>query len=123
MCGSIRRIYMDESSAKIMYDLTKLTNKPRQITSDFIETITLVMFREFINHLPNKEEYLDLVLNTWEEQILGQKEAELELLTAEHNTMFELVAGSVIANSENIKEFTKEVDAIKKIYRSNLISN
>jgi len=114
---------MDESSAKIMYDLTKLTNKPRQITSDFIETITLVMFREFINHLPNKEEYLDLVLNTWEEQILGQKEAELDLLTAEHNTMFELVAGSVIANSENIKEFTKEVDAIKKIYRSSLISN
>ena len=113
---------MDENSAKIMYELSRLTNKPKQITTDFIETITLVMFKEFINYVPDKEKYLDLILDTWEKQILSQKEAELELLTTKHSTMFELVAGSVIANSENFKEFTEEVSSIKKLYRNSLLS-
>jgi len=113
---------MDESSAKIMYDLARLTNKPKQITTDFIETITLVMFREFINHMPNKEEYLSLVLDTWEKQILSQKEAELELLTSQNSTLFELVAGSVIANSENLKEYSEEVASIKQLYKDNILS-
>ncbi len=113
---------MDENSAKIMYELSRLTNKPKQITTDFLETITLVMFKEFINSIKDKEGYLDLILDTWEKQIISQKEAELELLTTKHSTMFELVAGSVIANSENLKEFTEEVATIKQLYRNSLLS-
>lgn len=113
---------MDENSAKIMYELSKLTNKPRQITNDFIETITLVMFRELISAMPNKEAFVDLVLDNWEQQIIAQKRSELELLTSKQSTLFELAAGAIIANSENIDGFIEEVRLIKNLYKNSLLS-
>ena len=112
---------MDENSTKILYELSRLTNKPKQITTDFIETITLLMFREFINTLPNKEDYLDQVLAVWEKTILAQKKSELELLIDKDASLFELVAGSIIANSENFEEFSQDVTLIKDLMRDSLI--
>lgn len=112
---------MDENSTKILYELSRLTNKPKQITTDFIETITLLMFREFINTLPNKEDYLDKVLVAWEKTILAQKKSELELLIDKDASLFELVAGSIIANSENFEEFSQDVTLIKGLMRDSLI--
>lgn len=114
---------MDESSAKFMYELSKLTNKPRQITNDFIETITLVMFRELIAVMPNKETFVDLVLDNWEQSIIQQKKSEIEALTAKQTTLFELAAGAIIANSENIDGFVEEVGIIKNLYKNSLLSS
>ena len=114
---------MDENSAKIMYELSKLTNKPRQITNDFMETLTLVMFRELISVMPNKEAYVDLLLDNWEEQIIAQKRSELELLISKQNTLFEIAAGAIIANSENLDGFIDEVRLIKNLYKNNLLSS
>ena len=114
---------MDEGSAKIMYELSKLTNKPRQITNDFIETITLVMFRELISAMPNKERFVDSILDNWENQIISQKKSELELLTSKQSTLFELAAGAIIANSENLDGFIEEVHIIKNLYRNSLLAS
>lgn len=113
---------MDEYSAKIMYELSKLTNKPRQISNDFLETITLVMFRELISAMPNKEEFVDRILNTWEEQIIAQKRSELDLLTSKQTSLFDLAAAAVIANSENIDAFIEDVRTIKNLYKISLLT-
>jgi len=114
---------MDESTTKIMYEISKLTNTSKQISSDFIETITLVMFRELVNTLPNKEKYVDVVLNAWEEQIVHQKKNELQNLVTQNSNLFELMAGSIVANSENLDAFIEEVKSIKKLYRDSLLIN
>ena len=113
---------MDEYSAKIMYELSKLTNKPRQISNDFLETITLVMFRELISAMPNKEDFVDRILNTWEQQIIAQKKSELDLLTSKQTSLFDLAAGAVIANSENIDAFIEDVRTIKNLYKISLLT-
>lgn len=114
---------MDESTTKIMYEISKLTNTSKQISSDFIETITLVMFRELVSTLPNKEKYVDVVLNAWEEQIVHQKKNELQNLVSQNSNLFELMAGSIVANSENLDAFIEEVKSIKKLYRDSLLIN
>lgn len=113
---------MDEYSAKIMYELSKLTNKPRQISNDFLETITLVMFRELLSVMTNKEEFVDKILDTWEQQIIAQKKSELDLLTSKQTSLFDLAAGAVIANSENIDAFIEDVRTIKNLYKISLLT-
>jgi hypothetical protein len=112
---------MDEGNTKIMYEINKLTNKSRQITDDFIDTITIVMFREFLSVIPNKEKYVDTILDNWEYKIISQKKKELDLLVTEHTTLFELTAGVIVANSEDLNSFIKEVREIKNLYRESLL--
>lgn len=112
---------MDESSTKIMYEISKLTNSAKQIQDDFVQTIALVMFKELVNSMPNKEKYIDIVLDSWEEKIVEQKKDELEFLITKHTNLFELTAGAIVANSEDLDSFVKAVRDIKNVYRTSLL--
>ena len=47
-----------EDEAKMMYELSKLTNTSKQITTDFLESVVLYMFKEYIACHPKKEKFL-----------------------------------------------------------------
>ncbi len=101
--------------AKLMYELAKLTNTARQITDDFIETITLTMFKDFLNSKENGKEFLAAFLNIWEDNLLQQKELELDILTNQDASMIDMATGVAIANTEDVLSYKKELSDIKAL--------
>lgn len=112
-----------ESEARMMYELSKLTNTSKQITTDFIETVVLFLFRDYLEGHPRKEEFLDLFMDTWEKNLVRQKEFELDTLTSQYSSMNDLAVGSLIANSENIEIYKKDVHLLKEILAAALVND
>jgi len=112
-----------ESEARLMYELSKLTNTSKQITTDFIETVVLFLFRDYLEGHPRKEEFLDLFMDTWEKNLVRQKEFELDTLTSQYSSMNDLAVGSLIANSENIEIYKKDVHLLKEILAAALVND
>ena len=112
-----------EDEARMMYELSKLTNTSKQITTDFLESALLFMFKEYIACHPNKAQFLGDFMNQWESSIIQQKEMELDALTSQYKTMNDLAVGSFIANSENLDSYKKDVSVIKEILTLALISD
>lgn len=111
-----------EDEAKMMYELSKLTNTSKQITTDFLESVVLYMFKEYIACHPKKEKFLDGFMSQWENNLLVQKEMELDALTSQYTSMNDLAVGSFIASSENMDYFKKEVGMIKELLTLALLS-
>ncbi len=101
--------------AKLMYELAKLTNTARQITDDFIETITLTLFKDYINSKENSLDFLEAFLNIWETNLISQKELELEILTSQDASMIDMATGVAIANTEDVLSYKKELSEIKAL--------
>lgn len=110
-----------EDDARMMYELSKLTNTSKQITNDFLESVLLYLFREYVACHPEKELFLSEFMEQWEESILQQKQIEIEALTSQYKTMSDLAFGAYIANSENLDSFKREVELIKIILTSALM--
>lgn len=109
-----------ENEAKLMYDLSKLTNTTKQITTDFLESVILFLFREYIRKHPKKELLLAEFMDNWEASIIFQKELELETITSQLNSMHDLALGAYIANSENLESYKKDVRILKDILTMSL---
>lgn len=111
-----------ENEARLMYELSKLTNTSKQISTDFLESVVLFLFREFIKNHPKKDVLLEEFMNSWEESIIQQKEVEIETLISQFSTMHDLAVGSFIVNSENLNMFKKDVRILKDILTISLMS-
>lgn len=112
-----------EDEARMMYELSKLTNTSKQITTDFLESALLFLFKEYIACHPKKSKFLTDFMNQWESSINQQKELEIESLVTQYKTMNDLAVGSFIANSENLDSYKKDVRTIKDILTLALISD
>lgn len=106
---------MSEEDAKLMYDIAKLTNVSRQITSDFVDTMVFAMFKDYISRSPNPILFLEAFMDNWEESMIIQKEIELEALTSPTGSMLDMAAGAIIANSENVEKYKEEVSSMKEL--------
>ena len=113
----------DDRLNKLLCNINKVTNSSKLITDNLMNTLTLVMFKELISVMENKELYIDSILNAWEETTISQKEAELNYLTTAQPSMLELAAGASISSLEDMNSYKKEVSSIKNMYRSLLLIN
>lgn len=104
-----------EDELRMMYELSKLTNTSKQITNDFLESVLLYLFKEYVACHPKKDDFLFEFMEQWEESILQQKQIEMEALTTQYRSMNDLAFGNYIATSENLDSYKKEVGMIKEI--------
>jgi len=106
---------------KMVYEISKLTNTTKQILDDFNTSITMLMFTQFLKSFYNDTEtMLDSILDKWEQIIIMQKEKELETLTNQMDSMFDMTLGAAIADSEDLDLYKKEVSAVKIMLINNL---
>ncbi|MBV5346664.1 hypothetical protein JZU46_00305 [bacterium] len=112
-----------ENEAKLMYELSKLTNTTKQITTDFLESVVLFLFREYIKKHPKKDLLLEEFMDNWEASIIFQKELEIETIISQFSSMQDLAVGSYIANSENLDLYKKDVRLLKEILTMSLSSD
>ena len=47
-----------EDELRMMYELSKLTNTSKQITNDFLESVLLYLFKEYVACHPKKDDFL-----------------------------------------------------------------
>ncbi len=103
--------------AKLLYDISKLTNISKQIATDFIETMVFTMFKDYLKSMPDQELFLDSFMDFWEISMLEQKNIELDALTNQEGSMLDMAAGAIIANSEDIKAYKNELSNMKDLLR------
>lgn len=107
---------------KLMYDISKLTNTTKLISSDFIDTVVIFLFREYLSD--KGKDFLLKFMDQWEQNILLQKQLELDALTSgtEDSSMSDLATGLNIASMENLEQFKEEVSAMKSLLISSILA-
>jgi len=103
------------ADAKLMYELSKLTNVSRQIAGDFVDTMVFTMFQDYIDNMEDGAEFLATFMDFWEKSLLQQKQIELESLTSQEGSMLDMAAGAIIANSENVDAYAEELAEMKTL--------
>lgn len=112
---------LSKEETKMMYELAKIANPSRQLSDDFQQSIVLFMFKDYLSSIPNGEAFLLSFMDQWEAHVINQKVDELNALTNQNSTMFDMAAGAGIANSENVEEFKLEVKAMKELFTVSLM--
>jgi len=110
-----------KEETKMMYELAKIANTSRQLSDDFIQTVSLFMFRDYLNSLPNGEEFLHDFMSQWEQDAIDQKTDELEVLAGQQGSMMDMAAGAIIANSENLETYKEDVSIMKDLFIMTLL--
>ena len=104
---------LSNSEAKTVYELSKVTNINKQILDDFIASVVLAIFKDYIGSFSDPEAALAMFMGSWRSNIIKQKIHELEFLTNEQSSMSDMLLGNKIAESEDMKEFEAAVDEIQ----------
>lgn len=104
-----------ENDAKLMYEISKLTNVSRQLSDDFVEAMVYTMFREFTASMPDPTAFMEMFMDVWEESVIKQKEIELAALSNQEGTMMDMAAGAIIANQEDVDKYKSEVAEMKEL--------
>ena len=103
---------MDEDSIRVMYELSKVTNTSKQIIDDFVLSVVLLIFKDYICYYKDPSTALDSFMSLWRDNVIRQKELEIDALVNNQDSMSDMVIGSKIANSKDIKKFIEEVDNV-----------
>lgn len=107
-----------DSDARAVYEISKLTNATKQILDDFNSSITMLMFTQFLLAFDGDAiNTLDAVLDKWENTILLQKRTELETLTQQTDSMFDMTIGAALADSEDMAKYIDDVAAVKRMLK------
>lgn len=107
-----------DTDAKTIYDISKLTNTTKQILDDFNTSITMLMFTQFLKAFDgDPKDMLDVILEKWQTTILCQKQRELELLTSQTDSMFDMTLGASLADSEDMIKYVEDIDAVKAMLK------
>lgn len=112
----------DMREARSIYEVTKLTSPASQVRDDFIRTAVLAMFRDYIVRFKNPELALTSFMDQWGENLINQKNAEIQALTEEHDSMAEMLVGTGISDFEDMQEFSEEVDHYKELITESISS-
>ena len=105
------------ADAKLMYELSKLTNISKQIADDFVDTMVFTMFKDYIGSMPDQKVFLISFMDFWEESMLEQKQIELDALASQNGSMLDMAAGAIIANSEDVAAYSKELAEMKELLK------
>ena len=106
---------LSQEETRAVYEISKLTNVTKQIMDDFNNAAVMAMFKEFITTYKQPELALNSFMTEWKENILKQKQEELEALSNQDGSMFNMVVGQRISEQEDFKSYIEEVDFIKEI--------
>ena len=107
--------------AKAIYELSKVTSVSRQIMDDFINSVVMAIFKDYIMSFKHPGAALINYMDSWEDNILIQKKDELELLISHQESMADMVVGQKLAAEDNIDEYVVEVRNVKNIIMKALI--
>lgn len=105
------------ADAKLMYELSKLTNVSKQIADDFVDTMVFTMFKDYLSSMPDPNVFLDQFMDFWEASMLTQKKIELDALASQDGSMLDMAAGAIIANSEDITAYAQELKDMKELLK------
>ena len=103
------------ADAKLMYELSKLTNVSKQIADDFVDTMVFTMFKDYLASMADPVVFLGQFMNFWETSMITQKQIELEALSTQDSSMLDMAAGALIANSEDVDAFKTELAEMKEL--------
>lgn len=105
------------ADAKLMYEISKLTNVSKQIADDFVDTMTFTMFKDYLNQMPDPVVFLNQFMDFWETSMITQKKIELDTLANQEGSMLDMAAGAIIANSEDVKAYAEELSEMKELLK------
>ena len=103
------------ADAKLMYELSKLTNVSKQIADDFVDTMVFTMFKDYLSSMPDPTVFLNQFMDFWEKSMMTQKKIELDSLASQDGSMLDMAAGAIIANSEDVDAFKQELSEMKEL--------
>lgn len=106
-----------QADAKLMYELSKLTNVSKQIADDFVDTMVFTMFKDYLASMPDQEAFLTSFMDFWEAAMMEQKKIELESLASQDGSLLDMAAGAIIVNSEDVDAYKKELAEMKELLK------
>ncbi len=111
---------LSQDDTRTIYELSKLTNVTRQIMDDFNNAAIMAMFKEFMLTFKYPMAAVDTFLEEWQENILNQKEVEIEALSNQEDSMINMVVSQKISEQENYKEYVDEVSFVRSVISESL---
>ena len=113
----------NDLEAKTIYELSKLTASSKIIMDDFLSTALITIFKDYIKSYDNPELALNSFMNYWEQNIVMQKEVELDTLSTQSDSLSNMAIGNTIASSEDIDNFILEVSDIKEMITESVMDS
>lgn len=108
--------------AKTIYEFSKLTNTTKQIVDDFNSSIIMLIFTEFLKGFDDeKRDVLDMILDRWEKTIIINKEREIDTLSNQADSMFDMTLGTVLAGTEDLEKYMADVVNVKALLKESIL--
>lgn len=106
-----------DSDAKLIYDVSKLTNQTKQILDGFNMGISIFLLGEYLKTIDEniRLDTLNSILYDCGEALMIDKMSEIETLISNTDSMSNMAIGSSLAASENIEEFKKCIVSVKNL--------
>jgi hypothetical protein len=110
------------NETKTIYELSKVTSISKQILDDFNSAVVMAIFKEYVGSYNKPRLALNSFMHSWEENILSQKQIELDILLSQESSMEDMVLGQVLANAEDLALYKEEVTAIKALVTDSIVA-
>jgi hypothetical protein len=110
------------NETKTIYELSKVTSISKQILDDFNSAVVMAIFKEYVGSYNKPRLALNSFMHSWEENILSQKQIELDILLSQESSMEDMVLGQVLANAEDLALYKEEVTAIKALVTDSVVA-
>lgn len=112
---------LSKEEAKAVYEISKLTSATKQIMDDFTNAAVMAMFKEFILTFKSPEVALAKFMSEWQDNVIMQKEDELEALSSQNDSMINMVVGQKLSEQEDFKSYIEEVYFVKDIITDSIV--
>lgn len=113
---------LSDLETKTIYEVSKLTSIPRQIMDDFVQSVVMSIFKEFIASYKDPNQALEGFMDYWESNILAQKELEIKTVSSQQGSMTDMLIGMALTSSENLAKFAAEVKEFKEAVSQNVLA-
>ena len=114
---------MDVLEARAVYEISKLTNVSKQIMDNFLSSAIMAIFKQYISSYDKPEVALFAFMESWEDNILEQKEEEINAISEQHGSMSDMVVGQKLIEAEDMDDFSEEVMIIKEMISEALLES
>lgn len=110
------------NETKTIYELSKVTSISKQILDDFNGAVVMAIFKEYVGSYNKPRLALNSFMQSWQENILAQKQIELDILLSQESSMEDMVLGQVLANAEDLALYKEEVTAIRELITDSVVT-
>ena len=108
-------VEINSEDAKAIYELSKVTSVSKQIMDDFLHSVVMAIFKDYVTSFKNPNTALLNYMAAWEQNIIAQKKDELELLTSHQESMSDMVVGQKLVDQDSLDDYVSEVNTVKEI--------